>query len=368
MKIPFVDLQRQYQQYKTEIDQAIHEVLDQSNYIGGAKIKSFEEQFARQCGTKHCIGVANGTDAIYITLKMLGIGEGDEVITSACSWIATSETISQTGAKPIFVDIGQDYLIDVEQIESKINSNTKAIVPVHLYGQMADMDAIKKIADKHDLIVVEDSAQAHLADRGGWSVGASSHAATFSFYPGKNLGAYGDAGGIVTNDDQLAEKCRQFANHGQLVKHQHKIEGINSRLDTIQAAVLSVKLQYLSDWTSRRINIAKQYNEALKGVSGLRLPIVNSNSNPVYHLYVVSAENREGLQNYLKSNEISTAIHYPTPLPFLDCYQDLNHKVEDFPVAHAESSKILSLPIFPEMTTKEVDYVCEHIRHFYDSH
>ncbi|WP_456460937.1 DegT/DnrJ/EryC1/StrS family aminotransferase [Reichenbachiella sp.] len=368
MKIPFVDLQRQYQQHKTEIDQAIHQVLDQSNYIGGASIPLFEEQFAKQCGTKHCIGVANGTDAIYITLKMLGIGEGDEVITSACSWIATSETISQTGAKPVFVDIGEDYLIDVDKIESKINANTKAIIPVHLYGQMADMNAIKKIADKNDLIVIEDSAQAHLADREGLSVGEVSKAATFSFYPGKNLGAYGDAGGIVTNDYQLTEKCRQFANHGQLVKHQHKIEGINSRLDTIQAAILSVKLKYLSEWTSQRRKIAKQYSEVLKDVRGLRLPIVNSNSNPVYHLYVVSAENREGLQNYLKSNEISTAIHYPTPLPFLDCYQDLNHKVEDFPVAHAESSKILSLPIFPEMTTKEVDYVCESVRHFYDSH
>ncbi|WP_422361726.1 DegT/DnrJ/EryC1/StrS family aminotransferase [Reichenbachiella sp.] len=368
MKIPFVDLQRQYQQHKTEIDQAIHEVLDQSNYIGGAKIQSFEEQFAMQCGTKHCIGVANGTDALYITLKMLGIGEGDEVITSACSWIATCETISQTGAKPVFVDIGQDYLIDVEQIESNINSSTKAIVPVHLYGQMADMDIIKKIADKHDLIVVEDSAQAHLADRDGLSVGAVSHAATFSFYPGKNLGAYGDAGGIVTNDDQLAEKCRQFANHGQLVKHQHKIEGINSRLDTIQAAVLSVKLKYLLEWTSQRRNIATHYGEALKAISSLRLPKINTNSNPVYHLYVVSAENREELQEYLKSHNISTAIHYPTPLPFLECYQYMSHKKEEFPIAHEESSKILSLPIFPEMSTEEVSYVCEHIKHFHDSH
>lgn len=368
MNVPFVDLQRQYQQHKTEIDQAIHEVLDESIYLGGRKIKSFEDQFAQQCGTKHCVGVANGTDALYTTLKILGIGKGDEVITSACSWISTSGTISQTGAKPVFVDIGEDYLIDVKQIESNINSKTKAIIPVHLYGQMANMKAIAKVAEKYNLMIIEDSAQAHLAEREGLFVGEVSKAATFSFYPSKNLGAYGDAGAIVTNCEQLAEKCRQFANQGQLVRHQHKLEGINSRLDTIQAAILSVKLKYLSEWTAQRRKIAKQYNEALKGVSGLRLPIVNSNSNPVYHLYVVSAENREGLQNYLKSNEISTAIHYPTPLPFLDCYQDLNHKAEDFPVAHAESSKILSLPIFPEMTTKEVDYVCESVRHFYDSH
>ena len=368
MKVPFVDLQRQYQQHKTEIDHAIHEVLDQSNYIGGAKIRSFEEQFAKQCGTKHCVGVANGTDALFTTLKMLEIGEGDEVITSACSWISTSGTISQAGAKPVFVDIGEDYLIDVKQIESKINSKTKAIIPVHLYGQMANMKAIAKVAEEHSLMIIEDSAQAHLAEREGLFVGEVSKAATFSFYPSKNLGAYGDAGAIVTNDEQLAEKCRQFANQGQLVRHQHKLEGINSRLDTIQAAILSVKVLYLAEWTSQRRKIAKQYNEALKGVSGLRLPIVNSNSNPVFHLYVVSAENREGLQDCLKSNEISTAIHYPTPLPFLDCYQDLNHKVEDFPVAHAESSKILSLPIFPEMTTEEVNYVCEHIKRFYDTH
>lgn len=368
MKIPFVDLQRQYQQHKTEIDQAIHQVLDQSNFIGGASIKSFEGQFAKHSGTKHCIGVANGTDAIYITLKMLGIGAGDEVITSACSWIATSETISQTGAKPVFVDIDKDYLIDVGQIESKINANTKAIIPVHLYGQMADMNAIKKIADKNNLIVIEDSAQAHLADRDGIAVGSKSEAATFSFYPGKNLGAYGDAGGIVTNSDQLAEKCRQFANHGQIVKHQHKIEGINSRLDTMQAAVLSVKLNHLAEWTAQRRKIAAQYNELLKGVSGLRLPIVNPNSNPVYHLYVVSADNRMELKEYLKRNDIATAIHYPTPLPFLECYDYLGYKIEDFPVAQAESDRILSLPIFPEMTDDEVNYVCDHIRRFYDSH
>lgn len=368
MKIPFIDLKRQYQQHKTEIDHAIHEVLDESNFLGGVKVKSFEDRFAQQCGTKHCVGVANGTDALYTTLKILEIGEGDEVITSACSWISTSGTISQTGAKPVFVDIGEDYLIDVKQIESKINSKTKAIIPVHLYGQMADMKAIARVAVRHNLMIIEDSAQAHLAERDGLLVGEVSKVATFSFYPSKNLGAYGDAGAIVTNDEQLAKKCRQFANQGQLVRHQHKMEGINSRLDTIQAAVLSVKLKYLSEWTTQRRKIASQYNEALKNVSALRLPVVNTNSNPVYHLYVVSAENREELQKYLKDHDISTAIHYPTPLPFLECYQYMDHKTEDFPIAHAESNKILSLPIFPEMTSEEVNYVCECIRHFYDSH
>lgn len=368
MKIPFVDLQRQYQQHKIEIDKVIHEVLEQSIYIGGTKLELFEKQFAKQCHIKHCIGVANGSDAIYIALKMFGIEKGDEVITTSCSWMSTAGSISKTGAQSIFVDISEDFLIDAELIESKITSNTKAIVPVHLFGQMADMITIKKIAEKHNLVIVEDSAQAHFADRDGLSVGAVSHAATFSFYPSKNLGAFGDAGAIVTNDDHLAEKCRQYANYGQLEKHQHKIVGINSRLDTIQAAVLSVKLKYLDDWTMRRRSIASQYNEALKDIAGFRLPKVAKNSNPVYHLYVVSADNRMELQEYLKRNDIATAIHYPTPLPFLECYDYLEYKTEDFPVAQAESDRILSLPIFPEMTDDEVNYVCDHIKRFYDSH
>lgn len=365
MKIPFVDLQRQYQQHKVQIDQAVHQVLDQSNYIGGHFVNEFEESFAKVNNVKHCIGVGNGTDAIYVVLRMLDIGPGDEIITSACSWIATSETISQTGAKPVFVDVGKDFLIDSNQIESKINSNTKAIIPVHLYGQMADMKSIYKIAKKYNLLVIEDAAQAHLAERDGLSVGSQSTAATFSFYPGKNLGAYGDAGGIITNDDSLAERCRQFANHGQLVKHDHKIEGINSRLDTMQAAVLSVKLNHIYAWNASRRSIAKQYDEQLKNISSLRLPVINPNSNPVYHLYVVSVEDRENLQEYLKKNGIATAIHYPTPLPFLECYNYQNHRIEDFLTAYKESRKILSIPIFPEMTSDEVNYVCEHIRSFY---
>ncbi|MCG8605835.1 DegT/DnrJ/EryC1/StrS family aminotransferase, partial [bacterium] len=270
MKVPFVDLGAQYREIKSEIDQAIASVIADAAFIRGKYVQEFESEYARKYGVKNCISVANGTDAIYITLKALGIGSGDEVITVANSWISTSETISQTGAKPVFVDIDPDYYtIDVSKISEKITSRTKAIIPVHLYGQAAEVDEIKEISDAHGLDLIEDCAQAHFASYGGQRVGTFGRAATFSFYPGKNLGAYGDAGAILTNDDGLAERMRMFANHGCLKKHHHELEGINSRMDGIQAAILLAKLSFIDEWNAARLKRAGFYHELLSEVQDI---------------------------------------------------------------------------------------------------
>ena len=315
MKVPFVDLKAQYLSIKKEIDAAIEGVLEETTFIGGPVVEAFSKEFAAAYGVKHCIPVANGTDAIYISLKMLGIGSGDEVITVANSWISTSETITQSGARPVFVDIEPIYnTIDTAKIEEKISPRTKAIIPVHLYGHPADMDAIMAIAAKHGLYVIEDCAQAHFSKYRGKYTGTMGIAATFSFYPGKNLGAYGDAGCILTNDDELAEKCRMYANHGALKKHQHKMEGINSRLDSLQAAILRAKLPHLPAWTESRKANAALYQEQLKKTS-LVLPQVAADARHTFHLYVVKSRQRDSLQQFLKEKGIETAIHYPTILP-----------------------------------------------------
>lgn len=364
MKIPFVDLKAQYLSIKSEIDQAISDVINETAFIGGNHVKNFEEEFARLHGVKHCIGVANGTDAIYIVMKMLGIGPGDEVITTAASWISTSETISQTGAKPVFVDILPDtFTIDPSRIEEKITPRTKAVIPVHLYGQCAHIRSIKEICDKRGLFLIEDCAQSHLSEEQNVLAGTTGIAGTFSFYPGKNLGAYGDAGAIITNDDALAEKMRMYANHGALVKHQHRIEGINSRLDSIQAAILSAKLPYLKKWTEQRINNAKHYTEKLKD-SGLELPLVRPSTKHTFHLYVIRSSKRDKLKEFIESRGVQTAIHYPTALPNLPAYKYLNHKPEDFPIASRYQSQILSLPMFPELTEAQIEYVCSQLAEF----
>lgn len=367
MNIPFVDLKSQYQAIKPEIDQAIANVIEDTAFIRGKYVKKFEEEFRSLYGVKHCIGVANGTDAIYIILKMLGIGAGDEVITVANSWISTSETISQTGAKPVFVDVDDYFTIDSQQIESKITTKTKAIIPVHLYGQMADMPTIKAICDKHKLFLIEDTAQAHFSEIQGKRAATIGHAATFSFYPGKNLGAYGDAGAIVTNDDALAEKCRMYANHGALIKHQHFMEGINSRLDGLQASILSAKLPYILEWTRARQQVAAWYDKALKDIEEIVLPKVRPNSKHTFHLYVILAPQRAALQDYLKQQGISTSVHYPVPLPFMPAYQYLEYTRADFPkVAHNEA-RILSLPIYPELGKDKIQYIAKHIKIFFDA-
>lgn len=365
MHIPFVDLKAQYQSIKPQMDAAIASVIEETAFIGGHRIRDFEAGFAEAQGVKHCIGVANGTDAIYIAMKMLGIGEGDEVITVANSWISTSETISQTGARPVFVDINEFFNIDVAGIEGKISARTKAILPVHLYGQPADVEAIGALCDAHGLTLIEDCAQAHLARVGDTCVGNFGTAATFSFYPGKNLGAYGDAGAIVTNDDELASRCRMFANHGALKKHHHRIEGINSRLDGLQAAVLATKLPHLSAWTAQRQRVAARYDKALADVDGLRTPGIAPGRSHSYHLYVIRTRERDALKAHLAEHDIQTGIHYPTALPLLAAYDYLGHTSGDFPNAYACQSEILSLPIFPEMTDQQIDYVVLSIRKFF---
>ncbi|MDP5170908.1 MAG: DegT/DnrJ/EryC1/StrS family aminotransferase [Bacteroidia bacterium] len=366
MSVPFADLRAQYLSIKEEMDAAIADVIDNTAFIRTPIITEFEHGFAEMMSAKHCIGVANGTDAIYIVLKMLGIGQGDEVITVANSWISSSEVITQAGAKPVFADIEPGYFtIDPADIERKITPATKAIIPVHLTGHPAQIDQIMEIAERHGLFVIEDCAQSHFATLNGQLAGTFGVASTFSFYPGKNLGAYGDAGGILTNDDALAEKCRMYANHGALIKHQHHMEGINSRLDGLQAAVLKVKLGHILKWTEQRQFWAKAYATALEGIEEIELPAVRPGAEHVYHLYMIRAQDRDGLQTFLDARGIQTVIHYPTPLPFLPAYSYLGHSREDFPVAAAYQDAILSLPFFPEMNQEMIDYVAESIRTYY---
>lgn len=365
MKIPFVDLRSQYLSIKDDIDQAISNVIEKTAFIGGEVVSDFEEQFAKAYGIKNCVSVANGTDSLYIIMKMLGIGNGDEVITVANSWISSSETITQTGAKPVFVDINPIfYSIDETLIEKAITQRTKAIMPVHLHGQMCDMDVIMKIADKHGIHVIEDCAQSHFSEFKGIRAGLSGIAASFSFYPGKNLGAYGDAGCIITNDDALAEKCKMFARHGALKKHQHRIEGINSRLDGLQAAILSVKLRSIHSWTENRIANAAYYSNNLNGVQEITIPSVRPETVHSFHLYVIRTQYRDELAEYLKDKGIETAIHYPTALPNLDAYKYMGHQPSDFPIASEYQNQILSLPMYPELTNQMIDYVTDSIKDF----
>jgi len=355
MKIPIVDLKAQYQSIKTEIDEAIQNVINETAFIKGKYVQKFEADYAEAYNVKNVVSCANGTEAIYITLKALGIGPGDEVITTALSWISTSETITQASAQVVFVDIDPDYYtIDTAKIENKITEKTKAIIPVHLYGHPGNMTDIMAIAKKYNLKVIEDCAQAHFAQWKGKYVGTFGIAGTFSFFPGKNLGAYGDAGCIITNDDELAKKARMFANHGALKKHYHEFEGINSRLDGLQAAILSVKLKYIQEWTNLRIRHAAAYNKLLSSIENIVTPSTHQDAKHVLHLYVVRSENRDEMQNHLKLNGVSSGIHYPTALPYLKAYEYLGHSPADFPVAYQYSREILSLPMYPELNDTSI--------------
>jgi dTDP-4-amino-4,6-dideoxygalactose transaminase len=365
MKIPFVDLHAQYLTIKQEIDRAIAEVIVQSAYIRGPHVDAFEEAWARTLGVKRCVSCANGTDAIYIALRGLGLKRGDEVITSAHSWISTSEAITAAGGQVVFCDTDEEtFTIDHVEIERKITPATVGIVPVHLYGQAADMSAIMAIARKHHLWVLEDCAQAHLAKYNGRYVGTFGNAGTFSFYPGKNLGAYGDAGCIVTNDDRLADWLATFARHGG--KGDHIMEGINRRMDGLQAAILNAKLPHLPVWTQARRLVAALYDELLGDVGDVITPEVGSNRDHVYNLYVIRTENRDVLRKHLSKAGISTVLNYPKALPFFPAYAHLSHVPKDFPVAYFNQSRILSLPIFPEMTKEMIDYVVSQIRNFFN--
>jgi len=370
VKIPLFDLHAQYLTLKPAIDEAIAEVIAKSAYIRGPFVQRFEEEYAREYGVKHCISCANGTDAIYIVLKQLGIGPGDEVITTANSWISSSETITQTGARVVFVDTEDAYYnLDPGAVEAKVTPRTKAILAVHLLGQPADLDALGALCAKHGLHLIEDTAQAHFAEWKGRRVGTFGVAATFSFYPGKNLGAYGDAGAIVTNDDALAEKCRAYARHGSspVDKHDHIMEGINSRMDGLQAAVLLAKLPHIHEWNRRRVEIAHRYHERFSGTP-VQTPATRPGASHVFHAYVVRVPDRDAVKAHLERCGVSTTIHYPTPLPLLQAYRYLGHKPGDFPVASRHRTEMLTLPLYPEMTQTQIEHVAVSVLDSLRSH
>ena len=363
MSIPFVDLYAQYLSLKDEIDAAIARTIADSSFVRGPDVEAFEVEYSELMGATHTVSCANGTDAIYIAMKALGVKPGDEVITTAQSWISTSETIGQHGATPIFVDIDPvTSAIDVSKIEEKITSRTVGIIPVHLYGQMADMPALMTVAKKHGLWVIEDCAQSHLATMDGRKAGRYGDIATWSFYPGKNLGAMGDAGAITTDDAALARHMACFARHGGLVKGQHEMEGINSRLDGLQAAVLRVKLPHLTEWTASRRAVAKRYDQLLAGTPGITLPTEVQGREHVYHLYVIETDDREGLAAALKARGVPSVVNYRCSLPFLPAYAHLGHTPEEFPVAYRLQSRVLSLPIFAELTEAQQDRVTNAVR------
>ncbi|MCX5855684.1 MAG: DegT/DnrJ/EryC1/StrS family aminotransferase [Deltaproteobacteria bacterium] len=367
VKVPFVDLRAQYIRIKDEIDAAITDVIGDTAFIGGKYVSLFEEAFASFCGARYCIGVGNGTDAINITLRALGIGRGDEVITVANSFIATAEAVTMTGARVVFVDCDpHTYNLDVEKVARAVTPRTKAIVPVHLYGQPANMLPLKEIAEEYGLSVIEDAAQAHGAEINGRRVGTFGQAGCFSFYPGKNLGAYGDAGAIVTDQESLAMKCRMIANHGRISKYDHDFEGVNSRLDGMQAAILHVKLKHLEKWTEQRREAAARYRELLSDTPALA-PNEAESMRHVYHLFVVRLSNRDAIMAGLKDQGIVTGVHYPIALPNLRAYRYLGYAPDDFPFATRYSGEILSLPMFPELSNDQIAYVCYHMKNLLKS-
>ena len=361
--IPFVDLHLQYGNIKSEIDNAINECIAEGNFIKGKAVSDFETAFAGYLGADYCLGCGNGTDALEIIMASLHIGPGDEVIVPAITWIATAEAVSNVGAEPVFVEINsKNYTIDPDRIEEKITKKTKAIIPVHLYGCPADMNEILKIAVKYGLFVVEDCAQAHGAEYNGRKVGTFGIASAFSFFPSKNLGAFGDGGSIVTNNKELAELSRKISNHGQLhEKHKHFIIGRNSRLDSIQASILTVKLKYLNDWNLKRQRAAIYYISRLKDNTEFILPLIEPDKKHVYHLFVVRCRNRSKLIDLFDEKNISWGIHYPKPLPFLDAYLYKKHTPGDFDLAGTISDEIISIPIYPEITIGQLDIICDQM-------
>jgi dTDP-4-amino-4,6-dideoxygalactose transaminase len=365
MAVPFADLHLQYQTIKPEIDAAVAAVIRDSAFIRGPYVDAFERAFAAAVDAPHCVSCANGTDALYVAMAALGVKPGDEVITTAHSWISTSAMITHAGATVVFSDTdATTFTIDPAAIESAITPRTVGIIPVHLYGQPADMGAIMTIARKRGLWVIEDCAQAHLARYRDQQVGTFGDVATYSFYPGKNLGAMGDAGAIVTKRADLAERMAMLARHGGLTKHRHQIEGINSRLDGLQAAILSAKLPHLTRWTEARQAAAAFYDAALNQIEDVAVPQVGSDRSHVYHLYTIQHPRRDQLAAHLNANGVQTAVNYPVALPFLEAYRRLDHRAEQFPNAHRHQGRILSLPMFAEITAQQQQVVVDLVRGF----
>lgn len=383
MRVPFVDLAAQYLQIQPEIDAAVHQVINNTAFVGGEQVSSFEAEFAAYCADSqdsllrsighagsnadpplHCVGCANGTDAIYLALRGLDIGPGDEVITVSHTFIATAAAISLTGATPVFVDIQEDtMLMDSDAVETAITPRTRAIIAVHLYGQPSEMDRIVAIARRHGLKVIEDAAQAHGARWRGRRAGALGDIATFSFYPGKNLGAYGDGGAVVSSDERLIQKIRMLADHGRLDKYTHGSVGVNSRLDGLQAAILRVKLRYLDRWNAARRRHAARYLDALAG-SGLRLPTVHPDAEPVWHLFVVRTPDRGELQERLAREGIASGIHYPIPVHRQQAYAHLGIPEGSLPVTERVAAEVVSLPMYAELPEGALASIVEIARSF----
>lgn len=365
MKIAFVDLKRQNKIYKRELLAAIHRIFREANYFWGKPLETFENQFARFCQKNYCVGVNSGTDAILLALLAYGIGPGDEVIVAPNSYFSTAMMISNIGAKPIFVEINpQNFLMDVGKIEAKLTKKTKAIMPVHLYGQPADMDPIVKLAKKNNLVIIEDCCQAHGAKYKGKRLPYTETGA-FSFYPGKNLGAFGDAGALVTNNLKIKEKVEYLRNDGSIIKYQHQMFGYKSRLDNLHAAVLTAKLKHLESFNKKRRRLAKLYNRLLKNITQIKIPKEMDYAEHVYHLYVIECQKRDALQAYLAKKGVTTIIHYPTPIHMQKPYRQQGHKRGDYPITEKKADCILSLPIFPELEERELEFIVNQIISFY---
>jgi len=356
--IPLVDLKAQYLSIKPEIDRAIQEVIDESAFYKGRHVQAFEASFAESLNVEHCIGVANCTDGLQLALLALGIGKGDEVITQANTFIATSEAITATGAKVVFADIeSATFNIDPDDIKRKLSERTRAILPVHIYGRACEVEPLVEIAQSKNLFIVEDCAHAVMAEWKGRKIGTIGNIGCFSFYPGKNMGAFGDAGAVVTDDLGLAKKIRLLANHGENGKHNHVIEGMSSRLDGLQAAILNIKLRYIDDWNRKRYGNALYYQEYLSEIDEIALPGIPDFSNHVFHLYVIRLKNRDRIRAKLRDFGIEAGIHYPIALPNLKAYKYLGHKPSDFPIANRLQDEILSLPLYPELTERKIIYI-----------
>ena len=366
MLVPFIDLYKQHKSIESEINETIQNCIRNSAFIRSQSIKNFEEEFSLLFDSGNCISCANGTDALYIAMKGMNIREGDEVITTSLSWISTSETITQAGGKVIFCDINpKTYCIDENSLESLITPKTVGIIPVHLYGQPCEMDTIKEIATKYKLWIIEDCAQAHLAKYKNTFVGTFGNAATFSFYPSKNLGAIGDAGCITTKNDTLANWMRLYSQHGG--KNIHEIEGINSRMDGLQASILLIKIKHLLEWTKLRKKIADRYNQKLAGIGDIQLPALIKNTDHVYHLFTIRTNYRDKLKQFLFSRGISTIINYPKPLPLLPCYSNFNLNEDSFRNAKDVCDSLLCLPLYPELDLEIQDFIISSIINFFKS-
>ena len=365
MRVPFLDLKIQYASIRDEIAVALQQVLDNTAFAGGPFVEKFEKDFASFCKCGFAMGVGSGTTALWMALSGLGIGQGDEVITTPNTFIATAEAISLCGAKPVFVDIDeQTYDMNLDLLEDAITPKTKAVIPVHLYGQMVDMDRVMRIARAYGLVVVEDACQAHGAEYNGQRAGSIGDAGSFSFYPGKNLGAYGEAGAVVTNDAELAEKIRVLRDHGQTRKYYHSMIGWNARMDGFQGAVLSVKLKHLPAWNDARKRNARLYDELLADADEIITPVEVDRAGHVYHVYAIRTKDRDALINYLAKKNVYCGIHYPMPIHLQNAYSFLGKGKGSFPVAEKCAEQLVSLPMFPELSEEQIEYVVHETKHY----